>query len=360
MRQGGPVSSSAPRRRRLLGLDVARGLALFGMVYAHVVPDNGVESIFDGRSAMLFATVSGVSLGLLSGGARRPPRSALPRLARRIAVRGGVLIALGLWFASLATPIATIFDVYGLLFLLAIPLLTLSRRHLALLVVVAALSGPALTGWFAETAAEPASLLHAMTSGEWGGHLGRWLTGHFPVATWSALVIAGLLLARCDLSARSTQAAAIVLGGGSSLLAYSVTASTAETSAAHSNSTWEVLGSGGLAIAIIGALCLALDLAEENGWTAVARLSSPLAAIGSMPLTLYCAHFAVIAVITAPLPLGSDPEQWQSVSLLIAMTALGVAFALLWRRWFRQGPLEWAMSALASPRSSLRARRMDA
>lgn len=337
------------------------------MVYAHVVPDNGVESVFDGRSAMLFATVSGVSLGLLSGGARRPSWAALPGLARRIAVRGVVLIVLGLWFASLATPIATIFDVYGLLFLLAIPLLTLSRRHLALLLVVAALAGPALTSWLAHAAAEPDSLLRTATSGEWGGHLGRWLTGHFPVATWSALVIAGLLLARSDLRARSTQVGAIVLGGGAALLAYAVTASTEETSAAHSNSTWEVLGSGGLAVAVIGALCLAFDLAEENGWTAAARLSTPVSAIGSMPLTLYCAHFAVIAVITAPLPLGGDPEEWQSVFLLVAMTALGVVFAMLWRRWFRQGPLEWAMSALASPgsafaspRTGAQARRMDA
>ncbi len=330
------------------------------MAYAPVVPDNGVESIFDGRSAMLFASVSGVSLGLMSGGARRPRPANVPGLARKIAVRGGVLIALGLWFASLATPIATIFDVYGLLFLLAIPLLAVPRRYLALLLIAAVSSGPAITNRLAQIAAEPGSLLHTATSGEWGGHLGRWLTGHFPVATWSALVIAGLLLARCDLRARSTQAGAVVLGGGAALLAYAVTASTDETSAAHTNSTWEVLGSGGLAIAVIGALCLAFDLAAENGWTVAARLSSPLASIGSMPLTLYCAHFAVIAIITAPLPLGGDPEEWQSVFLLIAMSALGVVFAMLWRRWFRQGPLEWAIGVLASPRTALRPRRMDA
>jgi hypothetical protein len=329
------------------------------MVYAHVVPDNGTESVFDGRSAMLFATVSGVSLGLMSGGPRRPALAAFPGIARRIAIRGLLLVALGLWFASLSTPIATIFDVYGVLFLLSLPALLLPRRHLAILVAAAVMVGPTLTAWMAGVAAQPDSLLHAATTGDWGGHLGRWLTGHFPVATWSALVLVGLLLARSDLRARSTQVAAIVLGGSASLVAYSVTATTEETSAAHSNSSWELLGSGGLAVALIGTLCLGLELVRERGWRAWDRAVAPLAAIGSMPLTLYCAHFAVIAVITAPLPLGSDPEEWQSLLLLVGMTAVGVGFALPWRRRFRQGPLEWAMSALASPRSTFAARRME-
>ena len=58
---------------RLVGLDVARCLALLGMVAAHVLdertPDGDLTAraqLVDGRAAALFAVLAGVSLVLMS------------------------------------------------------------------------------------------------------------------------------------------------------------------------------------------------------------------------------------------------------------------------------------------------------
>ena len=57
--------------RRIVGIDVARGLAVLGMMTAHVGPDDpyGFSELADGRPASLFVVLAGLSLGLLSGGA---------------------------------------------------------------------------------------------------------------------------------------------------------------------------------------------------------------------------------------------------------------------------------------------------
>ena len=59
---------------RLVGIDVARCLALLGMVSTHVlvpVTDEGeiawAQDLAGGRAAALFAVLAGVSLALLSG-----------------------------------------------------------------------------------------------------------------------------------------------------------------------------------------------------------------------------------------------------------------------------------------------------
>ena len=75
---------------RVFGPDLARGIALLGMFAAHVVVDRA-ENIYDGRSSILFASVAGVSLGLLTGGAD-PPRDRRGMHRASIAVRGATLI----------------------------------------------------------------------------------------------------------------------------------------------------------------------------------------------------------------------------------------------------------------------------
>ena len=60
--------------RRIVGIDVARGLAVLGMMTAHVGPDDhgpippgGFAQLADGRPAALFVVLAGLSLALLSG-----------------------------------------------------------------------------------------------------------------------------------------------------------------------------------------------------------------------------------------------------------------------------------------------------
>jgi len=59
---------------RVVGLDVARCVALLGMIVTHVLPaadENGVtvaQQVAGGRASALFAVLAGVSLAIMSGG----------------------------------------------------------------------------------------------------------------------------------------------------------------------------------------------------------------------------------------------------------------------------------------------------
>ena len=67
---------------RIVGIDIARCLALVGMIATHVLaarnPDGSLgfaEVVAGGRASALFAVLAGVSLALMSGGAE-PVRGA--------------------------------------------------------------------------------------------------------------------------------------------------------------------------------------------------------------------------------------------------------------------------------------------
>lgn len=63
---------------RIAGVDLARGLAVLGMLAAHLLWLGSLSwtepstwgAIVNGRSSILFATLAGVSLGLSTGGPR--------------------------------------------------------------------------------------------------------------------------------------------------------------------------------------------------------------------------------------------------------------------------------------------------
>jgi hypothetical protein len=121
---------------RLFGPDLARGIALLGMFAAHVVSDRA-ENLYDGRSSILFATVAGVSLGLLTGGADPPQRGSRGELRGGVALRGLGLIVIGAFLTVVVQPpLAVILDYYGVAFLLLVPVIFAVRPVLAVLALV--------------------------------------------------------------------------------------------------------------------------------------------------------------------------------------------------------------------------------
>jgi len=94
---------------------------------------------------------------------------------------------------------------------------------------------------------------------------------------------------------------------------------------AHTGGTLELLGSGGLAIAILG-LCLLLGRAAP-------RVFAPIGALGAMPLSAYSMHVLMFAFVLPLIPL-SEGLMW----LVLASTL--VVMATVWRRFAGTGPLE--------------------
>src|SRR3712207_1382767 len=101
-------------------------------------------ALVDGRPSILFATLAGVSLALLSGGRTPATGRELARARTRVLVRAAWVFAIGGVLELLDTDIAVILGVYAALFVLALPFLTWPPVRLLLAAGVVALAGPPL------------------------------------------------------------------------------------------------------------------------------------------------------------------------------------------------------------------------
>ena len=346
------------------GVDLARGLAVLGMLAAHLLSIPELEAgdpstwggIVDGRSSILFATLAGVSLGLATGG-RAPRTGPTLRVARlRLAVRAGALWVLGVALILTGVPVYVILPAYAILFLLAIPFLRLRAPVLLAVAAASAVSLPFLQplldsapAW-STPAGESVSLL---------------LGWHYPFTVWAAFVLAGLGVARAGIGRLSVQLAMLVAGVVLAAVGYGTAVALAVpepapaivpalvptpgeeyaaavwTAAPHSSGVLEVIGSGGFALAVIG-LCLLICR------TGARAILLPLRAVGAMPLTAYTAQLVVWAV-WAGNALGDTGNlygfrQLDPFPVITLATVLGCT---LWALLIGRGPLEWLLDRLA-------------
>ncbi|WP_458689144.1 DUF418 domain-containing protein [Nocardia tengchongensis] len=382
----------------MLALDAARGIAVFGMFAVHVGPSRQSAgaawlTVFEGRSAALFAVLAGVSLALMSGGAQPATGLAARRALVRIAVRAVLVALLGLALAQLHSGIgiALILTYYGLFFLLALPALWLSARGLALLAAIWAIAGP-IESFSLRSQVEE----HAFGGSPDFGMFTSWsglrqvfqmlvLTGTYPALTWMPFIFAGMALGRWGVRALrplpviGVGAGLALLGYGGSWLAQHPlggrthlvdlltrgmseagitdfepgqvidaagfgTVSTVSpwwltVATPHSGTPFEVFGATGVAFLVIGVL---LALIPRTGIAL-----RPLIAAGSCALSLYILQVVAVTVLVpvpdreaTALPGGLHGPGWE----LLALLATGsLVAATLWRHRFRRGPAEWLL-----------------
>lgn len=335
---------SGDGRNRLHGIDVARGFAILGMMAAHVgvrgefdfaTPGSWL-AIVDGRSSILFATLAGVSIALMSGRTRPVGGEDAVRARLRILVRAVVIFALGGLLVMLATPVGIILEFYAVMFALSLPFLRFPPARLF-----------ALAGGFALLAPFVDLLLIASLSGalRTSAIVELVVTGQYPVLIWMTFLFAGLGVGRLDLTSTGVQWALLLFGAGFALIGYSLGVYTSValaelpgselvfTVAPHSGSPFEVIGSGGFAVAVIGACLLVTDRIR---WALF-----PVEATGSMALTVYSLHIVAIALIDSP-P-GPAPDN----SLYLAFLLVTLLAATLWRVTLGAGPFERALARLS-------------
>jgi uncharacterized membrane protein len=363
---------------RVGGVDVARGLALLGMFAVHVLPtftgDGGPTTatvIAGGRSAATFVLVAGIGLAFVSGGRRAVRGAERIGVGAGLAVRAALIAGLGLLLGELSedSGVIGILPYYGLYFLLAVPLVGLGPRALAVVAAAFVVLGPVLlvatadVDWptadldgdptFATLLGDPVGLLTLLT-----------VTGYYPAVVYLAYLCAGMAIGRLDLGSRrvawwilgvgaalavaaqAVSAAVLYAGGGLAALAAETSSAVDERllwqpdlssswwylalPAPHSHSTVDVVSVLGSAMVVVGAALLLTRV------PAVGRLLQPLAAAGSMVLTLYSAHLVVLASGF----LDDDPALLYVVLVVAALT-----FAWVWRRVLGRGPLERVVTA---------------
>lgn len=350
---------------RLVGVDVARFLALAGMAATHIFP--GVEpdgslhpsaAVAAGRASALFAVVAGVSLALASGARSAPSGRGLWAARAGVLARAALLLALGMLLSQVDSPPLVILAYYAVLFGLMTPFLGLGARALAGWAVGAALVTPLASFWLRQYV-DPAPIA------EPGGPdlpVELLLTGTYPALTWTTYAFAGLAIGRCDLRRLGTALRLLVggaavavaakalsgvlldaVGGPRRLrgwdgdvqvaLAHGLFGTTPRqdwrwlvVSAPHSGTTLDLAHTVGTSAAVLGGCLLLVRLLPR---TAVV----PLAAAGSMTLTLYTAHVLALADGS---PLLTDDR----FTLWAAHVAVALVVATAWRSRLERGPLE--------------------
>ncbi|MGI4894510.1 MAG: heparan-alpha-glucosaminide N-acetyltransferase domain-containing protein [Janthinobacterium lividum] len=345
-------------------MDLARAAAIAGMMTVHILPAEapGVAGVLydvaHGRASGLFAVLAGLSLGLST---RRFGASARERAGARssVVVRGALIALLGLALVSADSRIAIILPYYGVAFVVVLPFLWWPLRRLWILAGSWLALAP-MAGWWLRSVyglppettqptlaslVDPLVLLRTLS-----------LTGYYPVIGWAGYLLLGLAVSRMDLRSRSSAVRLLgsgaVLAGGSwiasGLLLGPLGGSAALTRrygpfaldlqdyygtvpsdsawwlgvvAPHSGTPLDLLHTAGTALGVIGLVCLLP--------AAVTRVLVPVAALGSMPLTIYTAHVLALAAYPA-----------ETLSLLAVHVMVGVLVATAWRAGVGRGPLE--------------------
>jgi hypothetical protein len=148
-----------------------------------------------------------------------------------VIIRAVILLALGTALTMTGTPVVPILAFYGLFFLLVLPLYRLSAKPLALIAVGWALVGPQLLYTLKPVVGGRVFLSY----GQADGPVSLFFIGGYPALTWVPFVIAGMAVARCDLTATAvrirlalTGVALAVTGYGGSWLAVRLVLGAAE------------------------------------------------------------------------------------------------------------------------------------
>lgn len=357
-----PATEPPPEQRsqskRILGIDLARGFALIGMFTAHFGLSTSVEfsdpstwgGLVNGRSSILFAILAGVSLAIITGRTAPFKEKKLADARAKILVRALCIFVLGTILTALNSYIAIILQTYAALFIIALVCLRLRRRWLVAIALAWTVGGPLLAAVW-EPLVEPLGLGVPMAE------LLIW--GSYPVLTWVPYILIGLAIGRTDLMVRKNQVLLVVIGAIFAVLGYTAAAqfstqapfedesleqgdfdmpsigesisanlsgwSTAEP---HSNTPFEILGSGGFAVAFLG-LCLLL--------TPLTRLIfAPVIAMGAMSLTVYTLHVISYRLVQDDSFMNQGLAVWPWL-----LTIIGTAvFAVIWHKAKGKGPLE--------------------
>ncbi len=368
-----------PRPGRLVGLDVARCLALLGMVATHVLDARTstgdltlAQSLAGGRASALFAVLAGVSLALMTG--RETPFRGRARAAASagLAVRAVLIAGLGLLLGGLDSGLAVILTYYGVLFLLGLPFVGLRARWLLVCAGVWAVAAPVASQavrphlperQFASPApdqlANPEMLVSELL-----------FTGYYPAVPWLVYLLVGMGLGRLALSQRPVQArvagVGIAVAVGAAAISRVLTASvgfspdlldeistgmfgTTPTGgpwrwllvvAPHSATPFDLAQTAGSALLVIGGCLLLVGLLP----TAAERMTAVIFGAGTMTLTLYSLHVVMRTEAVWP-----PEEPGVYLSHVLVLLAIGALFVAVGRR----GPLEWlvglASAAVARP-----------
>lgn len=339
-----------PVHTRIRGIDMARALAIVGMVMVHIGPRSvagggvigAAYRVTHGRAAIGFIVLAGIGVALLAGD-RSSDRVATASV--RLGWRALVLLPAGIALQTLDTGVAVILQYYAVYFLVAAGLMRLADRWLLVVAAASATCGPATLIALERTAPR----LFEPGVPQWHDlvRIARDIvvTGYYPVIVWTAPLAIGVWIGRRDLRSAEIVRTLTVAGAAAAATGFVLSdALVARFGDAASTTDWRrlyvvephnemplwILTSTGIAVMVIGLCMLLARRAPRIVW--------PLVALGQLALTTYVLHLVVLDLWPQWLVArDSHVAAWGSVA---RFTVVALLLATAYRAFATRGPFE--------------------
>jgi uncharacterized membrane protein YeiB len=352
---------------RLVGYDIARGMAVIGMILVNVPSIMGslysasgpLGSLLDfivGRAAVLFVILAGIGVALMGDSPRDLDAGNVGSSVReRVLRRGVILLLAGYGFQQVWE--ADILHYYGLYLMVGALVLARRGRFLGWIILAVWLAGgtayfdhiTGLTGiddlllksldfW-------PVILVTELLFGHY--------YGFFP---WFGFFALGMLLGRLP-PHWVRRPSAILLLVAALLLTHALDrVGTQFLDGASCDRDWPFLmltsevfpNSPAFTLsAVITAMLIlvtAFYLADRAPESIVADL---LSAVGRTSLTVYVGHVLLVGSIAQIMPAGVPLPLESALLMALGVCSLAVGFAFVWLQIFPYGPLEWGLRRLS-------------
>ncbi|MBV8949550.1 MAG: DUF1624 domain-containing protein [Actinobacteria bacterium] len=345
-------------RSRNAGIDLARSLAMLGMLIEHelqyptIQPKSAVWAVY-GRSAPLFVLLAGVGVSLATRAPRRPLDRAM------IVARAPLLLLLGMTLSTHVDGI--ILQSFALFFLVGALSIRLPRRVLATLGVVFLAGGPLFITELRRAGRLGATFgfRHDVSFGALQ-HPVTLLNGlalqYYPAAIWLGFFFLGMVLGRADVASLALGRRLFAWATAAAVVAFTVGWAGARmfgpareafslappppyawsgnwTTYGFSNAVGWAISSAAVALAVTGACIWIAGLLQRS------RVISPLVCLGAVSLTFYIVHGLYLDTLWHSV----QPHLTTPVSIFVAAVVFWLLFALVAQRWlayFARGPIE--------------------
>lgn len=352
-------------RERIIGIDIARALAVIGMIIVNfkvVLGENGLSwvksfaNVFDGKAAATFVVLAGVGLALMTNSALKNKDSQkLKTVKVRIVKRALFFFIVGLSYIVIWP--ADILHFYGVYMLVVLLLLTSSEKNILISAIALILLYPLLIGfWNYETDWDFGTLSYLDFWTFNGFFRNLFFNGFHPVIPWTAFMLFGFWFGKQDLKSDRFIKKAFWISSIAfvliQLLSHLSISFLSEGNEQTTNELTEIIGTNpmpplpfymfnGIAIStsIISA-CIIIGRRFSTN-----KILLALNKTGQLALTFYVAHVIIgmgIIEVINPSKMGEYSVEF-SVIYALVFSLVCILFAVIWGKYKESGPLEWIM-----------------
>lgn len=356
--------------QRIIGIDVARALAVIGMIIVNfkmIFGQSGeswigdFSSIFDGKAAATFVVLAGVGLAFMTNSAvSGNDQDIWKKVRSKILKRAILLFFIGLSYIVIWP--ADILHFYGIYMLVTLIFIKVRSRYMLWSALAIIFLYPLLMmlidydlGWDFTT---------FEYQGFWsmnGFIRNLFYNGFHPVVPWSAFMLIGLWFGRQDLNddrfVKKSIVISLTLFLATKLISVLLIQILSEGNEEVAVELSQVLGTSpmpplpiymlaGSSIAI-AAISTCIIISRRFGDNPII---DALMKTGQLALTFYVAHVVIgvgLVEIFGVEELGTYSLNFSFTYALIFSLSC-IAFAMAWTRYYKIGPLEWAMRKLSA------------